>query len=104
MVEFDSVENANNAKASLQGADIYSGCCTLNIQYAKPTKLNVFRNDSETWDYTSPAAGNQVFGAPAKAALLDTPGGGGPPRGGPGGYPPAPGANGAARAGGGFDA
>ncbi|XP_072316057.1 heterogeneous nuclear ribonucleoprotein L-like isoform X1 [Eucyclogobius newberryi] len=57
MVEFDSVQNAQRAKASLNGADIYSGCCTLKIEYAKPTRLNVFKNDQDTWDYTNPNLG-----------------------------------------------
>ncbi|CAG9856177.1 unnamed protein product [Phyllotreta striolata] len=52
MVEFDSVESAIRAKDALNGADIYSGCCTLKIDYAKPEKLNVHKNDSESWDYT----------------------------------------------------
>lgn len=34
---FDSVQSAQRAKASLNGADIYSGCCTLKIEYAKVT-------------------------------------------------------------------
>ncbi|KAM7398588.1 hypothetical protein PAMA_006476 [Pampus argenteus] len=54
MVEFDSVQSAQRAKASLNGADIYSGCCTLKIEYAKPARLNVFKNDQDTWDYTNP--------------------------------------------------
>ncbi|CAM9492493.1 unnamed protein product [Lampetra fluviatilis] len=49
---FDSIPSAQQAKSSLNGADIYSGCCTLKIEYAKPARLNVYRNDSETWDYT----------------------------------------------------
>ncbi|XP_023703865.1 heterogeneous nuclear ribonucleoprotein L isoform X2 [Cryptotermes secundus] len=57
MVEFDSIESAKRAKESLNGADIYSGCCTLKIEYAKPTKLNVYRNDLESWDYTTPNVG-----------------------------------------------
>ncbi|XP_060520438.1 heterogeneous nuclear ribonucleoprotein L [Cylas formicarius] len=52
MVEFDSIESATRAKETLNGADIYSGCCTLKIDYAKPEKLNVHKNDSESWDYT----------------------------------------------------
>ncbi|KAG8001761.1 Heterogeneous nuclear ribonucleoprotein L [Nibea albiflora] len=48
---------AQRAKASLNGADIYSGCCTLKIEYAKPTRLNVFKNDQDTWDYTNPNLG-----------------------------------------------
>nr|XP_061797224.1 heterogeneous nuclear ribonucleoprotein L-like isoform X2 [Nerophis lumbriciformis] len=58
MVEFDSVQSAQRAKASLNGADIYSGCCTLKIEYAKPTRLNVFKNDQDTWDYTNPNLGS----------------------------------------------
>lgn len=29
------MQSAQRAKASLNGADIYSGCCTLKIEYAK---------------------------------------------------------------------
>uniref|UniRef100_A0A3Q2ZHF9 Heterogeneous nuclear ribonucleoprotein L n=1 Tax=Kryptolebias marmoratus TaxID=37003 RepID=A0A3Q2ZHF9_KRYMA len=57
VVTFDSVQSAQRAKASLNGADIYSGCCTLKIEYAKPTRLNVFKNDQDTWDYTNPNLG-----------------------------------------------
>lgn len=35
LITFDSVQSAQRAKASLNGADIYSGCCTLKIEYAK---------------------------------------------------------------------
>uniref|UniRef100_A0A8C2FFA8 Heterogeneous nuclear ribonucleoprotein L n=1 Tax=Cyprinus carpio TaxID=7962 RepID=A0A8C2FFA8_CYPCA len=51
--------SAQRAKASLNGADIYSGCCTLKIEYAKPTRLNVFKNDQDTWDYTNPSLSGQ---------------------------------------------
>ncbi|CAG5119825.1 unnamed protein product [Candidula unifasciata] len=59
MVEFDNVESAKRAKQALNGADIYSGCCTLKIEYAKPTRLNVIRNDADSWDYTNPALGGK---------------------------------------------
>uniref|UniRef100_A0A8C9NXB2 RRM domain-containing protein n=1 Tax=Spermophilus dauricus TaxID=99837 RepID=A0A8C9NXB2_SPEDA len=59
MLTFDSVQSAQRAKASLNGADIYSGCCTLKIEYAKPTRLNVFKNDQDTWDYTNPNLSGQ---------------------------------------------
>jgi len=52
MVEFDTIEAAMRAKNSLHGCDIYSGCCTLKVEFAKQTQLNVVRNDSESWDYT----------------------------------------------------
>ena len=52
LVEFDSMLSAMRAKASLNGADIYQGCCTVKINYAKNAQLVVFRNDTESWDYT----------------------------------------------------
>ncbi|XP_078097794.1 heterogeneous nuclear ribonucleoprotein L-like [Mustelus asterias] len=90
MVEFDSVQSAQRAKASLNGADIYSGCCTLKIEYAKPTRLNVFKNDQDTWDYTNPTLGGQ--GDPNKrqrqpALLGDHPSEYGAPQGGYSHYP-----------------
>ncbi|XP_077965847.1 heterogeneous nuclear ribonucleoprotein L-like [Styela clava] len=83
MVEFDSIQSAQHAKASLNGADIYSGCCTLKIEYAKPARLNVYKNDNETWDYTG-ALDNPEPGMGQQQALLgDAPAGYG--RGGYGG-------------------
>jgi len=62
MVEFGSVEAAQRAKTSLNGADIYSGCCTLKIDWAKPLRLNVYKNNDETWDYTlNVAPGMTIF-------------------------------------------
>ncbi|XP_008295536.1 heterogeneous nuclear ribonucleoprotein L-like [Stegastes partitus] len=54
MVEFESVEDAQKAKLALNGADIYAGCCTLKIEYARPNRLNVVRNDNTSRDYTKP--------------------------------------------------
>ncbi|XP_008314682.1 heterogeneous nuclear ribonucleoprotein L-like [Cynoglossus semilaevis] len=52
MVEFMSVSDARKVKLALNGAEIYTGCCRLSIQYAKPKRLNVFCNDHSSWDYT----------------------------------------------------
>ncbi|XP_045072424.1 heterogeneous nuclear ribonucleoprotein L-like [Coregonus clupeaformis] len=54
MVEFETVKIAQKAKSALNGADIYAGSCTLKIEYARPTRLNVLRNDNDSWDYTKP--------------------------------------------------
>ncbi len=35
LVEFDSVDSARDAKEALHGADIYSNCCTLRIEFGK---------------------------------------------------------------------
>jgi len=52
LVEFDSVAAAVTARQSLDGADIYHGCCTLKIDFSKTPRLNVRKNDDQTWDYT----------------------------------------------------
>ena len=52
MVEFESMESANAAKRNLHGCDIYSGCCTLKVEYAKTDRLQVKKNDEMSWDYT----------------------------------------------------
>lgn len=41
MVEFESIEAATRVRDNLNGADIYSGCCTLKIDYAKVKKSNL---------------------------------------------------------------
>lgn len=51
---FESVVDAQIAKRKLNGADIYAGCCTLKIEYARPNRLNVIRNDNSSWDYSKP--------------------------------------------------
>lgn len=58
MVEFDNVESAKRAKNMLYGCDIYSGCCTLRIEYAKPSRLNIHKNDNDSFDYTNPNLGS----------------------------------------------
>ncbi|NXW67043.1 HNRLL protein, partial [Hirundo rustica] len=62
MCTFESVFCAQKAKAALNGADIYAGCCTLKIEYARPTRLNVIRNDNDSWDYTKPYLGRRDRG------------------------------------------
>ena len=52
MVEMDSILAAQRVKAALNGADIYRHCCTIKVEYAKPTILNVFKNDDNTRDFT----------------------------------------------------
>jgi len=112
MVEFENVEMATVAKEALQGADIYSGCCTLRVEFAKPAKLNVYRNDSESWDFTNSGAMEKPQAGPggsSRPPLLQEPrfgeqipprggggmsggmGGGAPHRGGSGGLFSSPG-------------
>ena len=52
MVEFQDADTARRAMDELQNQDIYSGCCTLRVEYSKTQRLNVRKNDSNTWDFT----------------------------------------------------
>jgi len=52
MVEYVDLESAKKAKESLQDKDMYDGCNTIKVEYARTQKLNVYKNDNETWDYT----------------------------------------------------
>ena len=54
MVEFDNPMSAQQAKEALDGWDLYEGFNTLKIEYANVPRLQVLKNDHETWDYTRP--------------------------------------------------
>lgn len=41
ITRYDSVPSAQRAKSQLDGADIYAGCCTLKIEYAKVMVISV---------------------------------------------------------------
>lgn len=73
LVEFENVEQATRAKTELDGADIYQGCCTLKVEFAKPSKLNVYKNDKDTWDYTGCLDEKAKDQGRHKAALLGPP-------------------------------
>jgi len=40
---------------SLNGQNIYNGCCTLRIDFSKLQELNVKFNNDKSWDYTNPS-------------------------------------------------
>ncbi|XP_073249471.1 heterogeneous nuclear ribonucleoprotein L-like isoform X1 [Porites lutea] len=75
MVEFASVEQATQAKETLNGADIYTGCNTLKIEFSRQVEsLNVHRNDEYTFDYTKDfPQGNIGVRPPVKEGLLSRP-------------------------------
>uniref|UniRef100_A0A1I7TV70 RRM domain-containing protein n=1 Tax=Caenorhabditis tropicalis TaxID=1561998 RepID=A0A1I7TV70_9PELO len=54
LVEFESTEVAKAAKHAMNGADIYSGCCTLKVEFAKPERVRVTRQDKDQRDFTLP--------------------------------------------------
>ncbi|WKY07745.1 hypothetical protein Q1695_007315 [Nippostrongylus brasiliensis] len=88
LVEFEDAETAKKVKHAINGADIYSGCCTLKVEFAKPEYVKVSRQDSDQWDFTltegakrrvSENRGDGMATKTARKTLLPGGGPGGPP-------------------------
>ncbi|EYC11384.1 hypothetical protein Y032_0050g1890 [Ancylostoma ceylanicum] len=86
LVEFESAEIAKKVKHAINGADIYSGCCTLKVEFAKPDYVKVTRQDNDQYDFTITDDGSGHHASEHKSQRKTLLPGGGPP-GGPGSYP-----------------
>ncbi|KAK2157505.1 hypothetical protein LSH36_190g05025 [Paralvinella palmiformis] len=54
LIQYSDPIAAQTAKVSLNGQNIYNGCCTLRIDFSKLTSLNVKYNNDKSRDYTNP--------------------------------------------------
>lgn len=54
LIQLSESSAAMNAKGSLDGLNIYNGCCTLRIEFSKLNTLNVKYNNDKSRDYTNP--------------------------------------------------
>uniref|UniRef100_A0A665W5S6 Polypyrimidine tract-binding protein 2-like n=1 Tax=Echeneis naucrates TaxID=173247 RepID=A0A665W5S6_ECHNA len=54
LLQFSDPVNAQQAKLSLDGQNIYNSCCTLRIDFSKLVNLNVKYNNDKSRDYTRP--------------------------------------------------
>ncbi|XP_014830906.1 PREDICTED: polypyrimidine tract-binding protein 3-like isoform X2 [Poecilia mexicana] len=52
LLQFSDAIHAQHAKASLDGQNIYNGCCTLRIDFSKLSALNVKYNNDKSRDFT----------------------------------------------------
>ncbi|XP_078127234.1 polypyrimidine tract-binding protein 3-like [Sander vitreus] len=52
LLQFSDMVHAQHAKASLDGQNIYNGCCTLRIDFSKLSALNVKYNNDKSRDFT----------------------------------------------------
>lgn len=55
LIQYPDAHTAQQAKAVLDGQNIYNGCCTLRIDNSKLTALNVKYNNDKSRDYTNPS-------------------------------------------------
>uniref|UniRef100_A0A672P668 Polypyrimidine tract-binding protein 2-like n=1 Tax=Sinocyclocheilus grahami TaxID=75366 RepID=A0A672P668_SINGR len=73
LLQFSDPVNAQQAKLSLDGQNIYNSCCTLRIDFSKLVNLNVKYNNDKSRDYTRPelpAGDGQPPMDPSVAATL----------------------------------
>ncbi|CAD6237454.1 GSCOCG00002322001-RA-CDS [Cotesia congregata] len=54
LIQYSDTIAAQNAKATLDGQNIYNSCCTLRIDFSKMQSLNVKYNNDKSRDYTNP--------------------------------------------------
>jgi len=62
LIQFADVSSAVQAK-TLDGQNIYNGCCTLKIQFSTLKNLNVKYNNEKSRDYTNPSLPSSSPGA-----------------------------------------
>lgn len=55
LLQYASQPSAVQARTTLQGRNIYDGCCTLDIQYSNLQELQVNYNNERTRDFTNAA-------------------------------------------------
>lgn len=54
LIQMKDAATAQSAKLSLNGQNIYNGCCTLQIDFSKLQSLNVKYNNDKSRDYINP--------------------------------------------------
>ena len=71
LIQMGDAVQSQTAKLSLDGQNIYNGCCTLRIEYSKLASLNVKYNNDKSRDYTKSDLPSNVGNS--GAGLLSTP-------------------------------
>ncbi|XP_039016067.1 polypyrimidine tract-binding protein homolog 3-like [Hibiscus syriacus] len=54
LIQYEGRQNAISARTSLQGRNIYDGCCQLDIQFSNLDELQVHYNNDRSRDFTNP--------------------------------------------------
>ncbi|KAK8548951.1 hypothetical protein V6N12_061852 [Hibiscus sabdariffa] len=54
LIQYQGHQNAISARTSLQGRNIYDGCCQLDIQFSNLDELQVHYNNDRSRDFTNP--------------------------------------------------
>ncbi|KAL6532946.1 hypothetical protein OROGR_013906 [Orobanche gracilis] len=62
LIQFQSHPSAISARNSLQGRNIYDGCCQLDIQFSNLDELQVNYNNERSRDFTNPSLPSEQRG------------------------------------------
>ncbi|XDV53859.1 hypothetical protein PO909_022268, partial [Leuciscus waleckii] len=77
LLQYADPMNAHHAKMSLDGQNIYNGCCTLRVEFSKLTSLNVKYNNDKSRDFTRldlPSGDGQPTMDPSMQTAFGAPG------------------------------
>ncbi|XP_020260067.1 polypyrimidine tract-binding protein homolog 3-like isoform X2 [Asparagus officinalis] len=71
LIQFQSQQNAVEAMNSLQGRNIYDGCCQLDIQFSNLSELQVNYNNERSRDFTNSSLPTEQRGRSSQAGYGD---------------------------------
>ncbi|KAM7278929.1 hypothetical protein ACFE04_006063 [Oxalis oulophora] len=75
LVQYQSQQSSITARTSLQGRNIYDGCCQLDIQFSNLDELQVNYNNERSRDFTNPnLPAEQKGGRPSQPGYGDAAG------------------------------
>ncbi|KAM0947405.1 putative RNA recognition motif domain, nucleotide-binding alpha-beta plait domain superfamily [Dioscorea sansibarensis] len=72
LVQYQSCQSAVQAQSSLQGRNIYDGCCQLDIQYSNLNELQVNYNNDRSRDFTNPSLPSEQRGRSSQSGYGDS--------------------------------
>ncbi|KAK1431300.1 hypothetical protein QVD17_07756 [Tagetes erecta] len=75
LIQFQLRQSAVAARNSLQGRNIYDGCCQLDIQFSNLEELQVNYNNERSRDFTNPSLPSEQKGRPSQPGYGDAGGG-----------------------------
>ncbi|URD77476.1 polypyrimidine tract-binding protein [Musa troglodytarum] len=71
LIQYQSRQSALQARSSLQGRNIYDGCCQLDIQFSNLNELQVNYNNERSRDFTNPSLPTEQRGKSSQHSYGD---------------------------------
>ncbi|KAH1191285.1 Polypyrimidine tract-binding 3 [Glycine max] len=70
LIQYQSRQSAVAARSTLQGRNIYDGCCQLDIQFSNLDELQVNYNNDRSRDFTNPNLPTEQKGRPSQVCSV----------------------------------